>query len=52
MTQSTTTMSDAPSVVWASLAEMYVPYGSTDLTHTAWNYLMVVHIVWGKCGPT
>ncbi len=22
----------------ASMAEMYVPYGSTDLGHTAWNY--------------
>jgi primary-amine oxidase len=27
-----------PVLYRASLAEMYVPYGSTDLTHTAWNY--------------
>ena len=27
-----------PVLYRASLAEMYVPYGSTDLTHAAWNY--------------
>ena len=27
-----------PVMYRASLAEMYVPYGSTDLTHAAWNY--------------
>jgi primary-amine oxidase len=27
-----------PVLYRASMAEMYVPYGSTDLTHTAWNY--------------
>lgn len=27
-----------PVIYRASMAEMYVPYGSTDLTHSAWNY--------------
>jgi len=27
-----------PVMYRASIAEMYVPYGSTDLTHAAWNY--------------
>jgi primary-amine oxidase len=27
-----------PVLYRASVAEMYVPYGSTDLTHAAWNY--------------
>ncbi len=27
-----------PVVYRASMAEMYVPYGSTDLMHAAWNY--------------
>lgn len=27
-----------PVLYRASMAEMYVPYGSTDLTHAAWNY--------------
>ncbi len=27
-----------PVLYRASLAEMYVPYGSTDLTHASWNY--------------
>ena len=30
-----------PVLYRASVAEMYVPYGSTDLTHTAWNYFDV-----------
>ena len=30
-----------PVLYRASVAEMYVPYGSTDLTHAAWNYFDV-----------
>jgi primary-amine oxidase len=35
----------------ASIAEMYVPYGSTDLTHAAWNYYDVGAYRMGQSDP-
>ncbi|MEO8471563.1 MAG: hypothetical protein ABI477_05195 [Chryseolinea sp.] len=35
----------------ASVAEMYVPYGSTDLTHAAWNYYDVGAYRLGQSEP-
>ncbi len=41
-----------PVIYRASLAEMYVPYGSTDLTHAAWNYYDVGAYRLGQADPT
>lgn len=41
-----------PVLYRASVAEMYVPYGSTDLTHAAWNYYDVGTYRMGQSDPT
>ncbi|MBL0739849.1 copper amine oxidase [Chryseolinea lacunae] len=40
-----------PVLYRASIAEMYVPYGSTDLTHAAWNYYDVGAYRMGQSDP-
>lgn len=40
-----------PVLYRASIAEMYVPYGSTDLTHAAWNYYDVGAYRIGQSDP-
>lgn len=40
-----------PVLYRASVAEMYVPYGSTDLTHAAWNYYDVGAYRMGQSVP-
>ena len=40
-----------PILYRASVAEMYVPYGSTDLTHAAWNYYDVGAYRMGQSDP-
>ncbi len=40
-----------PVLYRASVAEMYVPYGSTDLTHAAWNYYDVGAYRMGQADP-
>lgn len=41
-----------PVLYRASVAEMYVPYGSTDLTHAAWNYFDVGAYRMGQAWPS
>jgi primary-amine oxidase len=41
-----------PVLYRASVAEMYVPYGSTDLTHAAWNYFDVGAYRMGQADPS
>jgi len=41
-----------PVLYRASIAEMYVPYGSTDLTHAAWNYFDVGAYRMGQSDPS
>ncbi|MEP7322562.1 MAG: hypothetical protein ABI761_11615, partial [Saprospiraceae bacterium] len=41
-----------PVLYRGSLAEMFVPYGSTDLTHAAWNYYDVGSYRMGQSDPT
>lgn len=40
-----------PVLYRASIAEMFVPYGSTDLTHAAWNYFDVGAYRLGQADP-
>jgi primary-amine oxidase len=40
-----------PVLYRASVAEMYVPYGSTDMTHAAWNYYDVGAYRMGQGDP-
>jgi primary-amine oxidase len=40
-----------PVLYRASVAEMFVPYGSTDLTHSAWNYFDVGAYRMGQVFP-
>jgi primary-amine oxidase len=40
-----------PVLYRASIAEMYVPYGSTDLTHASWNYFDVGAYRMGQSMP-
>jgi primary-amine oxidase len=40
-----------PVLFRGSIAEMYVPYGSTDLTHAAWNYFDVGAYRMGQSDP-
>jgi primary-amine oxidase len=40
-----------PVLYRASVAEMFVPYGSTDLTHAAWNYYDVGAYRMGQSDP-
>jgi primary-amine oxidase len=41
-----------PVLYRASVAEMFVPYGSTDLTHAAWNYYDVGAYRMGQADPS